>query len=33
MFALSTSVGGGMDQAKAIVEMIMQIMRVGLQGQ
>ena len=33
MFALSKSVGGGMDQAKAIVEMIMQIMRVGLQGQ
>ena len=32
MFGLSKSVGGGMEQAKAIVEMIVQIMRVGLQG-
>ena len=32
MFGLSKSVGGGIEQAKAIVEMIVQIMRVGLQG-
>lgn len=33
MFGLSKSVGGGMEQAKAIVETIVQITRVGLQGQ
>jgi type I restriction enzyme R subunit len=33
MFTLSKSVGGGMEQAKAIVETIVQITRVGLQGQ
>lgn len=32
MFALSKSVGGGMEQAKAIVEMIVQITRVGIRG-
>lgn len=33
MFALSKSVGGGMEQARVMVEMIVQITRVGLQGQ
>ena len=32
MFGLSKSVGGGMEQAKAIVEMIVQITRVGIRG-
>jgi type I restriction enzyme R subunit len=32
MFSLSKSVGGGMEQAKAIVEMIVQITRIGING-
>ena len=32
MFSECKSVGGGMDQAKKIVEMVVQIVRVGLSG-
>jgi type I restriction enzyme, R subunit len=33
MFAECKAIGGGMDQAKKIVEMVVQITRVGLSGQ